>query len=105
MLTVNILYTGRDGSALRFAREMEESGLADGIRKEPGCLRYEYFTPLRGSESVLLIDVWESQEALDAHHKSAMMQDIIRLREKHDLHMEVMRYAELPGQDDEFIRK
>lgn len=35
-LTVNLYYTGKNGSAQKFAKEMEESGIADKIRKEPG---------------------------------------------------------------------
>ena len=45
-LTVNLYYTGKNGSARKFAEEMESSGVADRIRKEPGNKKYEYFIPL-----------------------------------------------------------
>ena len=45
-LTVNLYYTGKNGSARKFAEEMESSGVADRIRKEPGNEKYEYFIPL-----------------------------------------------------------
>lgn len=32
-LTVNLYYTGKNGSASKFAEEMESSGVADRIRK------------------------------------------------------------------------
>ena len=35
-LTVNLYYTGKNRSARKFAEEMESSGVADRIRKEPG---------------------------------------------------------------------
>lgn len=41
--TVNIYYTGKNGSAKEFAREMTESGLVNKIRAEEGNERYEYF--------------------------------------------------------------
>lgn len=44
--TVNIYYTGKNGSAKEFAREMTESGLVNKIRAEEGNERYEYFFPL-----------------------------------------------------------
>ena len=44
--TVNIYYTGKNGSAKEFAREMTESGLVSKIRAEEGNERYEYFFPL-----------------------------------------------------------
>ncbi len=106
-ITVNLYYTGENGNALKFAREMESSGTADAIRREEGNLRYEYFIPMQDEETVLLIDSWENQQALDVHHASPMMQTIAALRDKYDLHMRVERYVSYDEttQDDKFIRK
>lgn len=106
-ITINIYYTGNEsGDAIAFAEEMEQRGIADRIRAEEGNLRYEYFTPLNDEKTVLLIDSWENQEALDIHHASPMMAEIVALREKYDLHMSVERYITDEKEDDErFIRK
>ena len=108
-ITVNLYYTGKNGSARRFAEEMEQSGVAAVIRAEAGNERYEYFFPVNDSETVLLIDRWKDQEALDMHHASLMMKKIAELREKYDLHMRVERYVsaddELPDTDRSFIRE
>jgi quinol monooxygenase YgiN len=93
IITVNLYYTGTNGSAKKFAQEMESSGTANKIRAEKGNLRYEYFFPMNDPETVLLIDSWESQEAIDIHHASPMMQTIASLREKYDLHMRVERFV------------
>ncbi len=107
MITVNLYYTGTNGNARKFAQEMEKSGTAGKIRAEKGNVRYEYFYPVNDPETVLLIDAWESQEAIDVHHASPMMETIIKLREKYDLHMKVERYVseDLPETDEGFIRK
>ncbi|MEW4353792.1 putative quinol monooxygenase [Streptococcus pneumoniae] len=106
-ITVLITYKGKGVAAQQFAREMEQTGIAERIRQEVGNLRYEYFRPFDDEESILLVDSWENQEALDLHHASPMMGDIIRLREKYDLHMAVERYysEDVPEQDLIFIRK
>ena len=106
-ITINIRYTGQNGSALKFAEEMRKSGTADKIRAEKGNLRYEYYQPLDNSETILLIDSWDSQEALDKHHASPMMKTIAQLREKYDLHMTVERYISVdsPESENQFIRK
>lgn len=108
-ITVNLYYTGKNGSAKEFAREMESSGVADKIRAEDGNVRYEYFVPLNDPETVLLIDAWRDQEALDIHHASPMMGDIARLREKYDLHMKAERYVTdedgFSANDQKFIKK
>lgn len=94
-LTVNILYTGSNGSARKFAQEMMSSGLADRVRAEAGNLRYEYYLPMDDAETVLLIDEWDSDEALDLHHKSPMMKEIAALREKYRLSMRVQKYRKM----------
>lgn len=106
-ITVNILYHGKGEAARAFAREMAESGTVDAIRAEDGNEEYRYFAPLDDPETVLLVDRWRDQEAIDAHHASPMMRRIAELRERHDLHMEVRRYADLDdsGADDAFIRR
>ena len=106
-LSVNLYYRGENGSARRFAEEMERSGLADAIRAEEGNLEYRYFGPLDDPETVLLIDCWRDQAALDAHHASPMMERLAQLREEFDLHMTAKRYlsADAPDPDARFLRK
>lgn len=106
MITVNLYYKGQNGSAQAFVREMEESGVADAIRAEEGNLRYQYFQPLNDPETVLLIDSWRDQAAIDAHHASPMMVRLASLREKYDLHMTAERFiSDELGTDAAFIRK
>lgn len=93
-ITVNLYYTGKDGSARRFAEEMVESGVVARVRAEEGNLRYEYFFPMEDPETVLLIDKWKDQAALDFHHKSPMMAEIAALRDKYKLRLRVERYTE-----------
>ena len=107
-IVVNLYYTGTNGSARRFAEEMEASGTADLIRQESGNEQYRYFFPMDDPETVLLIDVWRDQAAIDAHHASPMMAMIAQLREKYDLHMRVERNVTdedgIPSTDTQFIR-
>lgn len=106
MITVNLYYKGENGNARLFAEEMESSGIADAIRAEEGNLRYQYFLPMNDPETVLLIDSWRDQSAIDAHHASPMMEQLAALRDKYDLHMTVERFvSEELGTDEQFIRK
>ncbi len=72
-------------------------------------LWYDYFFPMGDTETVLLIDCWKNQEAIDRHHASPMMEKIAELREKYDLHMRVERYVSDEGgiseEDSCFIRE
>lgn len=107
-ITVNLRYTGKNESAAKFAEEMIGSGTVAAIRAEKGNLRYEYYISMDDPETILLIDSWENQAAIDAHHESPMMKTIAELRDKYDLHMTVERYVSddnIPDKDAAFIRK
>jgi len=95
-ITVNLYYTGTNGSARKFAEEMMRRGLVAAVRAEEGNERYEYFFPMEDEETVLLIDRWRDQAALDFHHKSPMMAQIAALRDKYRLRLRVERYVEEP---------
>lgn len=105
-LTIQIYYSGTQGRARSFAAEMEDSGIAEEIRREKGNQQYEYFFPMTDPETVLLIDRWEDQAALDAHHQTEMMRKIAALRERYDLHMRVERLmpADVVEDDARYIR-
>lgn len=106
MITINLYYKGINGNARAFADEMESSGIADAIRAEEGNLRYEYFQPIDDPETVLLIDSWTNQAAIDAHHASPMMRQLAELREKYDLHMTIERFiSDEYEANHHFIRK
>lgn len=108
-ITVNLYYTGKNGNAKRFAQEMESSGTATAIRSEDGNEKYDYFFPMHDEETVLLIDSWRDQKAIDAHHATEMMNTIAALRQKYDLHMRVERYVSdeegVSDADRKFIRE
>lgn len=92
-IVVNIYYTGQNGNARKFAEEMVAQGIVDRIRAEEGNEKYEYYLPMNDSETVLLIDCWTNQEALDIHHKTEMMSRIAELRKKYKLKMRVEKFV------------
>ncbi len=92
-----------------FVKEMLTSGLVDEIKKEKGNRRYEYFFSVEDEETVLLVDSWDNQEAIDLHRSSSIMDQIMELRIKYHLHMKVERYfldkTGIPKEDQKFIEK
>lgn len=105
MVAVNLRYKGANARA--FAEEMTVSGTVDVICAEAGNLRYEYYQSLDDPETILLIDSWTNQAAIDAHHASSMMATVAELREKYDLHMTVERFVSIEDNagDERFVRK
>ena len=79
--------------------------------------QYAYVNGIEGAKSfqiqpgktVLLIDSWDNQEAIDLHHASSIMDEITKLRLKYKLHMKVERYlldeAGISKEDQKFIQQ
>lgn len=82
MLTILIRYKGNNGRAKKFVEEMISSGIVDLIKSEEGNLKYDYFFPVNDDETVLLVDSWVNQEALDKHHKLPLMDTIKKAKRK-----------------------
>lgn len=105
-ITVNLYYTGK--KVKEFVKEMTESGTVEKIRNESGNLRYEYFFSAEDENTVLLIDSWENQEAIDNHHKTQMMNTIMSLRKKYNLSVKIERFINdengVPEKDMKFIK-
>lgn len=84
-------------------------GIADRIRQQAGNQPYQYFAPLDDPHSILLIDSWTDQTALDIHHAPPMMQEILTLRNKYQLTVTAERYTSdqhgIPEQDRDFIER
>lgn len=91
-ITMHLYYSGKNGAAKLFAQEMEERGIASKTRQQAGNLAYDYYQSLADPETILLVDTWQNQEALDIHHASPMMQEILELREKYRLSVRAERY-------------
>ena len=91
-ILVHLYYTGHNGSARAFVNEMETSGTAAQVRREEGCLQYDYFYSHQDPETVLLIEHWKDQAALDLHKGTERMQTILRLGQKYELSKRGERY-------------
>ncbi len=66
MLYLNIVLTVKDSANTAEVRELlaEQARLS---RQEPGCLRFEVYHSNNDPTKFLLMERWESQEALDKH--------------------------------------
>lgn len=66
---------------LELTREMVENTV-----KEEGCIKYEFFQDIKAPKVMLIIEEWESEEALNLHMASEHFKRIIpqlnELREK-----------------------
>ena len=66
-ITLIVTYTTKPGAAQAFYEALAGSGLPEQVRREEGCLRYDYFLPAQGGDTLLLLEGWRSPQAQQAH--------------------------------------
>ncbi|HTV89629.1 MAG TPA: antibiotic biosynthesis monooxygenase family protein [Stellaceae bacterium] len=62
-----VTITAAPGKGAEFARAFKPR--CDESRKDPGCLQFELFQSIFDTDKFTLIELWESQAALDNHAK------------------------------------
>ncbi|HID22529.1 MAG TPA: antibiotic biosynthesis monooxygenase [Planctomycetaceae bacterium] len=77
MICNNVIITVKDEQDIHAIRDLlaEQGRLS---RQEPGCLRFEVYQSQKDPKVFLLIERWESEEALDAHRQAKAYQEIYK---------------------------
>ena len=77
-LTLYVVYTAKPGCREAFVRQIVMEGIADTIRREAGCIRYDYYFSAQQEDEILLVEQGQTQ----AHQRSHLQQPhMARLRE------------------------
>ena len=67
MRRVLVTYNVKPGKAKDLVLELEKSEAAANVRKEDGCLEYNYYLPVNDDDKALLVELWENEESHKAH--------------------------------------
>ena len=79
-LTLLVTYTCRPGMARAFVEAVRTAGIQDAVRREDGCLRYDYFLSLEAEDTVLLLERWASAGAQAIHMTQPHMAHLAALK-------------------------
>lgn len=88
-ILLHVTYSG--AQAKNFAEAMQQ-GLRSEVLSEDGCLQYDYFLPIGREDSVLLIEHWRDQRALDAHAAGEPMAKLKALKASYSLETSIERF-------------
>lgn len=81
-LLLLVTYTAKPGMRAEFLREIRESGVLETIRREEGCLAYDYFLAAEDGDRVLLVERWTSREAQRAHMAQPHMKTLMAIKDR-----------------------
>lgn len=80
---LHVTYTAKPGKREAFVKAIESEGLADKIRWEDGCLRYDYFYASGDDVTILLVEAWESEEKQQIHMTQPHMERLMELKDEY----------------------
>lgn len=83
MMTLYVKYSARPGMAHAFVEEAESSGVADRIRAEKGCLKYDYYYSAKDENVVLLIEQWVQPEDQQVHMTQPHMDTLRQIKSRY----------------------
>ena len=78
MYTIYVVFKCVEGKREEYIERLKSEGIVDEVRKEDGCIRYDYYLSEKDPDEILLIEAWESKKHQEIHIEQPHM---ARLRE------------------------
>lgn len=78
MYTIYVVFKCVPGKREEYIETLKKEGIVDAVRKEDGCIRYDYYFSEKDPDEILLIEAWESKKHQEIHIEQPHM---ARLRE------------------------
>ena len=78
MYTIYVIFKSFDGKREEYIDLLKREGIVDAVRREEGCIRYDYYFSEKDKNEILLIEAWETKEHQKIHIEQPHM---ARLRE------------------------
>lgn len=78
MYQIYVVFKCVSGKREEYIEKINAEGIADAVRKEDGCIRYDYYFSEKDPDEILLVEEWESQKHQQIHIEQPHM---VRLRE------------------------
>ena len=82
-LTLYVVYTAKPGCRGTFVRQIVMEGIADTIRREEGCIRYDYYFSAQQEDKILLVEQWQTQAHQRIHLQQPHMARLRELKEQY----------------------
>ena len=78
MYTIYVTFKCVPGKREEYIKRLYAEGIIDEVRREDGCIRYDYYFSEKDPDEILLIEAWESKKHQEIHIEQPHM---ARLRE------------------------
>ena len=76
MYTIYVKFTCLPQNREAFIEKVKTTGVLEAIRKEDGCIRYDYYLSEKDPNELLLIEQWESKQHQQIHINQPHMETL-----------------------------
>lgn len=88
------MYKIFDGKRDEYIKEINESKVLDLIRKEDGCISYNYYLDTNDNNTILLVEEWDSKDKQAIHMKQEHMKTLAQIKDKYVADTAVRTFGE-----------
>ena len=67
MYKIYVVFKSFDGKREAFIERVNKEGIAAEVRKEDGCIRYDFYFSEKDKNEILLIEEWASKDHQQKH--------------------------------------
>ena len=67
MYTIYVVFKCVSGKREEYIEKLKSEGIVDAVRKENGCICYDYYFAENNPDEILLIEAWESKKHQEFH--------------------------------------
>ena len=96
MIVLNVTYKCKPGMRETFLGMIQKEGIDAASRSEAGNKKYDYYIPASGGDELLLVEKWETQEALAVHGKQAHFARLGELKNEYVAEVVIEKYTSEP---------
>mgnify|MGYP004664923615 FL=1 len=82
MLKLSVNYFAKPGRGEEFLRRVVEEGILTAIRREEGCLRYDYYLSCQNEDEILLLEQWDTDEHQRIHMEQEHMKRLRAIKDE-----------------------
>lgn len=77
---LNVVYTLKPGKRAEYLEALHRAGMPGTVRREEGCLGYDYYLDTQDPDKLLLVERWESRAAQQLHLRQPHMAAAIAMK-------------------------
>jgi len=92
MKRMNVYYKMAKGTRDAFLKDLMDNKISECAMNVKGCLQYQYFVPVDDPDLLLLIERWESEEAISVQKAAPHFKKVQELKGDRVIGWEMVEY-------------